>query len=633
MSKVYLEKVPLEKAKDEYLRLFKDYSVATENINVGDSSGRVTGEAIYAKRFGPHYYASAMDGIAVKASNTYGANKRNPVTLKKGLEAVVVDTGDPIPESFNAVIKIEEINEEGDFYVIEKAATPWQNIRAIGESVMKGQLLLPINHVIKPYDIGALLEAGVKEINVKKRPLIGIIPTGDEIIPPDQEPKKGQLVDFNSTMMKIYGERWGAKVSITEILPDKYEDLKKKVLDEIEKQDILIVIAGSSAGREDYTEKILNEVGRVVVHGINIMPGKPVILGIIKDKPVIGIPGYPLSALLNYSIFVRALVHQMLSLDISETPYINAIVRRKVPSQVGLEEFLRVNLSSINGEYVAVPRKRGSAAMESLVNADGIMPIPEKSEGLGIGERIKVYLLKPATSISKNVLFIGSHDYSLDILVNEIKSRKLGFDFNIQSVGSMGGLMALKRNECHLAGAHLLDPQSGTYNKVYVSRILAGEKVTLVNLVWRQQGLIVPKGNPLSLRKIEDLSRSGISFINRQKGSGTRILLDYWLNRKGIPSESIMGYEREEFTHTAVAAAVANKSADVGLGIKAAADAMNLDFIPLLEERYDFIIPNGFLEDPRMRKILEVIKSERFKSQVMALGGYRIDDTGEVIPF
>ena len=631
MSKIYLEKVSLEKAMDEYFKIFKDYFVETENIKVENSNGRVTAEAIYAKRFGPHYYASAMDGIAVKASNTYGASKTNPLMLKKGLDAVIVDTGDPIPEGFNAVIKIEEINDEGDFYIIEKSATPWQNIRSIGESVMKGQLMFPVNHMIRPYDVGSLLEAGVKEINVKKKPLIGIIPTGDEIIPPDREPEKGQLVDFNSTMMKIYGEQWGAKVSITEILPDKYEDLKKKVLDEIEKNDILIIIAGSSAGREDYTEKILNEVGRVVVHGINIMPGKPVILGVIKEKPVIGIPGYPLSALLNYYIFVRTLVYQMLRLDVPEMPYINAVVRRKVPSQVGLEEFLRVNLAFIDGEYVAVPRKRGSAAMESLVNADGIMPVPEKSEGIGINEKVKIYILKPISSISKNVLFIGSHDYSLDILVNEIKSQKLGFDFDIQSVGSMGGLMSLKRGECHLAGAHLLDPQSGTYNKTYVKEILGDKKVTMVNLIWRQQGLIVPKDNPLGLGKIEDLIRPDINFINRQKGSGTRVLLDYWLNKKGIPSKSIRGYEREEFTHTAVAAAVANKSADVGLGIKAAADAMDLDFIPLLEERYDFIIPTDFLQDTRMGKILEVINSEKFKSQVIALGGYRTDNTGEIM--
>jgi putative molybdopterin biosynthesis protein len=631
MSKIYLEKVSLNEAKDKYLKIFKNYSVETENIKVENSNGRVTGEAIYAKRFGPHYYASAMDGIAVKASNTYGASKTNPLKLKKGVDAIIVDTGDPIAEGFNSVIKIEEINNEDDFYIIEKSAVPWQNIRTIGESVMKGQLMFPVNHLIRPYDVGALLEAGVKEINVKKKPLIGIIPTGDEIISPNKEPKKGQLVDFNSTMMKIYGEEWGAEVSITDILPDKYEHLKKKVLDEIEKKDILIIIAGSSAGRDDYTEKILNELGEVVVHGVNIMPGKPVILGVINEKPVIGIPGYPISMLLNYYIFVRTLVYQMLSLNIPETPSIDAVVRRKIPSQVGLEEFLRVNLAFIDGEYVTIPRKKGSAAMESMINADGIMAIPEKSEGIGANEKVKIYTLKPKSSISKNIMFIGSHDYSLDLLINEIKAQKLEFNFNIQSVGSMGGLMSLKRGECHLAGAHLLDPQTGTYNKKYVKEILAEEKVTIINLVWRQQGLIVLKGNPMNLTKIEDLSRPDINFINRQKGSGTRVLLDYWLNKKGISSKLIKGYEREEFTHTAVAAAVANNSADVGLGIKAASDAMDLDFIPLLEERYDFIIPNDFLQDTRMVKILDIINSEKFKTQIIALGGYRTDDTGKVI--
>lgn len=631
MSKIYLEKVSLEVAKNKYLEIFKDCSVGIEKVDVRLSTNRVTAEPIYAKRFGPHYYASAMDGIAVKAQDTQGATKRNPIKLKKGEEAVIVDTGDPILEGFNSVIKIEEVVEEGDFFRVEKAATPWQNIRSIGESVMKGQLILPINHKIKPYDVGALLEAGVKEIIVKKRPSIGIIPTGDEIIPPDQEPKKGQLIDFNSTMMKIYAEEWGAESSVTEIIPDKYEAIKGKILDELEKRDILVVIAGSSAGREDYTVKILEELGNVVVHGINIMPGKPVILGVINEKPVIGIPGYPLSALLNYYIFVRSLVYQMLNLETPEIPSIEAVVRRKNPSQVGLREFLRVNIAFVKGEYVAVARKRGSAAMESLINADGIMDIPEKAEGIGVGEKVKVYLLKPISTITKNILFIGSHDYSLDILVNELKCWKAGFDFNIQSVGSMGGLISLKRGECHLAGAHLLDPESGTYNESYVEKILVGEKVAMVNLVWRQQGFIVQKGNPLGLKTIEDLSRSDINFINRQKGSGTRVLLDYWLNRKGISSESISGYDREEFTHTAVAAAVANKSADVGLGIKAAADAMDLDFVPLLDERYDLIIPYDSLEDKRIKKILKIIKSEDFKNKVIALGGYKTDDTGSLI--
>ena len=611
--------------------MFKNYSIETEEIDVKSAINRVTAEPTYAKRFGPHYYASAMDGIAVKASDTEGATKRNPLMLKKGVDAIVVDTGDPIPEGLNSVIKIEEINDEGDFYRVEKAVTPWQNIRTIGESVMKGQMLLPTNHKIRPYDIGALLEAGVKEVIVKKKPLIGIIPTGDEIIPPDEEPEKGQLIDFNSTMMKIYAEQWGAEVSITEIVPDKFEALKERVLDELEKRDILIIIAGSSAGSKDYTVKILEEIGRVVVHGINIMPGKPVVLGVKNNKPVIGIPGYPISALLDYYIFVRALVYQMLSLDLPETPSINAVVRRKIPSQVGLQEFLRVNVAFINEEYVAVPRKKGAASMESLINADGILAIPEKSEGVEIGENMKVYLLKPLSFISKNILFMGSHDYSLDILVNELKSQKAGFDFNIQSVGSMGGLMSLRRDECHLAGAHLLDPESGTYNEVYIGKILGEKKVAMVNLVWRQQGLIVAKGNPLGLKTIEDLSRSDVNFINRQKGSGTRVLLDYWLNKKGISSESIIGYEREEFTHTVVAAAVANKSADVGVGIKAAADAMNLDFIPLGEERYDLIIPYDLLKDRRVKKILEVIKSEDFKNKVISLGGYKTDDTGKVM--
>jgi len=631
MSKIYLEKVPLEEAKEKYLKLFSDYSLDMEEIDIRNARGRVTAKAVYARRSAPHYYASAMDGIAVRADDTDGASERSPLSLKKNEDAVRVDTGDPIPDEFNAVIKSEEINEKDNVYLIEKGVSPWQHIRSIGESVIKGQLILPVNHEIRSFDIGVLLEAGITRILIKKRPEIGIIPTGTEIVPPEKKPEKGELVDFNSSMMKAYGEEWGADVHIADILEDDYDKIKYKIIKENKESDILIIIAGSSAGREDYTVRILEELGEVIVHGVNIMPGKPVILAKVNDKPVIGIPGYPLAALLNYNIFVRSLVYKMLGLDLPQIPTAEAIVKRKLPSQIGLEEFIRVNLALIDDEYIAVPRKRGSAAMESLLHADGIMSIPEKKEGLSPGEKGKVYILKEKSIIKKNILFTGSHDLSLDVLVNELKVNKTGFDFNIQSVGSMAGLMALKRNECHLAGAHLLDAGTGTYNKVFVERILPGRKFAILNLVYRQQGLMVKKGNPFNLNKIEDLSREGLIFINRQSGAGTRVLLDYWLKKKDISSDTISGYEREEFTHIAAAAAVANGSADVALGIKAAAEAMDLDFIPLLEEKYDLIIPYKLMEDKRIKMIIDIINSKIFKEKVKALGGYRTDHSGELI--
>lgn len=629
--KIYLNKVSLEEAKEKYFSIFRDTVLPGEEIDVAKAEGRITTEPIYARRSAPHYYASAMDGIAVKAETTAGASEREPVRLKAGEQAHLIDTGDALPEGFNAVIKIEEVNNKGDYYEIEKGATPWQHVRSIGESVIKGELVLPVNHRLKAYDLGAILEVGLNKINVRKKPVVGIIPTGTELTPPEIEPERGQLTEFNSTIFKAYAEQWGAETRVSGIVRDDYELIKEKLNEIHNKSDITVIIAGSSAGSEDYTVNILEELGEIIVHGINIMPGKPVILAVVDGKPVIGLPGYPISAILNYYIFVRTLINMVSGTETPGIIKIKAGVRRKVPSQIGLEEFIRVNLAEIEGEMVAVPRQRGSAAMKSLLKADGIMTIPNQKEGLPAGSRASVYIIKSRSEIRKNLLFIGSHDMSLDILANLLQENRVGFSLNIQSAGSMAGLMALKRGESHLGGTHLLDEASGEYNKPFVSRILPDMDVALINLVYRKQGLFVARGNPLGINSINDLTRDGLIFINRQPGSGTRVLLDYWLKKEGIYTAEIEGYDRVEYTHINAAAAVAGGSADTALGIMAAARALDLDFIPLMEEKYDIILPLKMLEDNRIKTLNEMIKSEAFKKQVEELGGYRTDESGEII--
>jgi len=630
--KIYLESINLEEAQEKYLGLFRDYLLPGEEVSVHEARGRVTAEPVYARRSAPHYYAAAMDGIAVRVEDIVGVSERNPVRLKEGSQASRVDTGDPIPEGFNAVIKIEEVNEvDGNFFVIEKGVPPWHNIRSIGESVIKGQLILPVNHQLTPYDIGALLEAGITKITVRKRPVVSIIPTGTELVSPTEEPERGQLIEFNSSMLKACTEEWGGTACILDKIPDDYRVIKDKVKEVQLESDLTLIIAGSSAGEEDYTVRILEELGEVIVHGVNIMPGKPVILARINQKPVIGIPGYPLAALINYFLFGRSLIYSFSGLATPEVPVQEALVKRKISSKIGQKEFIRVNLAKVDDELIAIPRKRGSATMESILRADGILPIPEQQEGLSPGSRSSVYLLKPVDEIKRNILMVGSHDMTLDILANYLRDKRSGFDLVIQSAGSMAGLMALKREECHLAGAHLFDEESGEYNIPFIRRLLSGQEIALINLVYRQQGLMVKMGNPKKLKNISDLTGDDIFFINRQRGAGTRVLFDYWLKMKGISPDRIKGYEREEFTHIGAAVAVATGSADAALGIMAAALALDLDFIPMVEERYDLVLPLRLLSDWRIEYLIELIKSKAFKKEAETLGGYRTDKSGEVI--
>jgi len=629
--KIYLNKVSLEEAKEKYLKLFTGQYLPGEKIPVTEAVDRVTAEPVFARRSAPGYFASAMDGIAVKAADTARASERSPVILKKGEQGIPVDTGDSIPAGFNAVIRIEEVTgTEAGNYQIEKGVTPWHNVRSPGESVVKGQMVLPVNHRLKAQDLGALLESGINEIMVRKKPVIGIIPTGTELVPPDVEPQRGQLTEFNSVMLSSLMTGWGAAVHTTRIVPDNYNEIKDTFLKEHANNDITVIIAGSSAGREDYTVKILEENGEVLVHGINIMPGKPVILAVVDNKPVIGLPGYPIAALLNCWLFIRPLITGFLGLNPPALPQVEAILKRKLPSQIGLKEFIRVNLAEVEGKLIAVPGERGSAAMLSLLRADGIGVVPEQREGFSPGAKIPVYILNQDTDIYRNLLFSGSHDLTLEIIVNIIRERCLDFDLKLQSTGSMGGIMALKREEAHLAGAHLLDEETGEYNISYIKKYLPGRKMAVINLVNRQQGLFVPRGNPKNIVSIKDLQREDVVFLNRQRGAGTRVLLDYWLKKEKISPQSIKGYEREEYTHIKTAAAVSNGSADTALGIKAAATALDLDFIPLLEECYDIILPKKMLTDERIQVLTSIIRSKEFKDRVEKTGGYSTANSGEV---
>lgn len=632
MRKIYLDKLSLEEAKEKFFMRFKELRTETEEIAVENTVGRVTSRAIYATRSAPDFYASAMDGIAVRAADTAGASERNPINLKKGSQAVFVDTGDPIPEKFNAVIKIEEVNEIDENTVkIEKGVSPWYNVRSIGESVVKGQMIIATNHKIRDFDLGALIEAGIRKVEVHKRPEVKIIPTGNELVSPPAEPKKGELTEFNSQMIKSAIYQWGGVANTTEIVPDQKELLREKIKNANKDNDLTIVLAGSSAGEEDYTLSIFKELGEVLIHGVNIMPGKPVILAEIEGKPVIGLPGYPLSALINNYIFVREIIYRLQGLEAPILEEVEAEVKRKVPSDIGLEEFLRVNLSKVGDRLVAVPKRRGSAAMESIVKADGIMRISENKEGLSKNDKAPVILLKDKEKIKNNLSLIGSHDLSLDLLQDEIQRKKAGFYFNFQSVGSLAGLMALKREECQLAGAHLLDSETGNYNISQIKRVFKKEKIALINLVKRQQGFYVKKGNPKNINSISDLKSDDITFVNRQRGAGTRVLLDYLLKEKGITSEEISGYSQEEFTHIAAAIAVGRGSADVALGIEAAAEAVGVDFVPITEEKYDLILLENNLSDWRIEYLISLLRDEKVKDKINNLGGYDTENTGDII--
>ncbi len=604
-----------------------------EIIPVDLALGRITAEPVFARLSAPYYNAAAMDGIGVRFQDTIGAGEATPIRLSLHSQFEWVNTGNVLPEKFNAVIMVEEIQPIDDSTVeIIAPVTPWKHVRTIGEDIVTTELILPDGHRIRPIDLGAMLATGLTEIKVRKTPTVTVIPTGSELVQPGDPIKPGNIIEFNSRVLAGYLKEWGLLAERSPIVTDKPEALKKAISDAVARYDIVIVNAGASAGSRDHTAGVISELGEIVLHGVNIRPGKPVILGIVNDKPVIGLPGYTISAVITLNLFVRSLADSLLGAQSSPSRLLEATLARPLSSRLGVEEFIRVKLGQVGDAMMATPASRGAGAVMSLVQADGFLRVPAHSEGIGAGEKIQVELLREEYEIQNTLVFIGSHDNILDVLANLLHRLRPICRLSSAHVGSMGGIMAIKRGEAHLAGTHLLDEETGEYNVSFIKRFLAGIPLQLINLTYREQGLLVPKGNPLGIKGFKDLARKEVRFINRQRGAGTRLLTDMHLNRLGIKPELINGYDREEYTHMNVASAIASNNADTGLAIRAAAVALDLDFISVARERYDLILPKAYLDDSRVAALLQTIKENKeFHGTVASLGGYDLRDCGKIM--
>ncbi len=630
----YLTNVPLTQARKEYLALLQSHGFGpkTEVIPVFESCGRVTARAVYAHICAPHYAASAMDGVAVNARDTFGATETTPVTLNPE-QYMVLDTGDPIPEGRDAVIMVEDIVKKEDGSItIHAAAAPWQHIRQIGEDVCAGEMILASHMTVSPAAIGAMIAGGVLEIEVIRKPVVGIIPTGDEIIPPCTDPKPGDILEFNGSIFSAMVKSWGAEAVVYPIVPDKFDQIKAMVAKAASECDMVILNAGSSAGREDFSARVIRELGEVLYHGIAMKPGKPAILGCQGEKVILGVPGYPVSGIIVIELLLKPLIDHWLKAPAALPQYGKATLTRPVVSGLKYEEFVRVRMGCVGGKLMASPLSRGSGVVSSFMKADGILEVPQGLEGFEAGVEVNVRLLSPMEKLRNTLVVIGSHDPLLDELADMLHLENPELYMSSSHVGSMGGIMAIRRGEAHAAGCHLLDTADGSYNRSFIRKYFPKGGVRLISCVGRQQGLMVAKGNPLNIQKFSDIAGNGVRYVNRQKGSGTRILTDYLCKRENVDTSAIYGYDREELTHTSVAAQIVSGSADAGMGIYSAAKLYNLDFIPICIEEYDLIIPDHAWDTPMVQELLTILKSDGFREKLLSLGGYTVDNPGEVIP-
>jgi putative molybdopterin biosynthesis protein len=653
MMSIYLHDIPLPEAQNRLEKALKEAGLwgilAVEEIPLDEfAQGRVLSEAVWARISSPHYHAAAMDGWAVRSAETASAMPNTPLSLKVGEQAAYVDTGDTLPDWADAVIPIENVEpldeqaqtaanpRRPSLIRIRAAVTPWSHVRALGEDIVATQLVLPAGHILRPVDLGVIAACGHDRVRVCRRPRVAILPTGTELVPVGKTVRPGDIIEYNSLMLAAQVIAWGGTAARFPITPDDLHQIREQVRKASTEHDLILLNAGSSAGSEDFSAQVVESLGRLLVHGVAVRPGHPVILGMLQrdgnenqQVPIIGIPGYPVSAAMTGEIFVAPILARWLGLRPSQPQIVKAALTRKVTSPAGDDDFMRVAVGRVGGRLLAAPLSRGAGVITSLVRADGITILPRGSQGASAGDEVEVRLYRSLREIEQTIFAIGSHDITLDLLAQYLSEhdRRL----TSANVGSLGGLVALRRGEAHLAGSHLLDPESGEYNLSYIHQYLPGVPVRVITLVGRQQGLLVPQGNPKGINSLQDLIRSDISFVNRQRGAGTRVLLDYHLERQGIPSKQILGYEQEEYTHLAVAAAVSSGRADCGLGIAAAAQALDLDFVPLFQERYDLVIPLQHLSGPLLSPLLEVIQSEEFKQAVGQLAGYDTTVSGNLV--
>lgn len=673
---VYLSDIPLRDAQQR----FQDALTAaglwgvlgTETIPLNEYAvGRVLADPIWAKVSSPHYHAAAMDGFAVRAESTFGALPNAPVLLHvsgpgsaAAGQAAYVDTGDALPAWADAIVPIENTepvtsagDPEGEIrrpaaIRVRAPLTPWSHVRPLGEDIVVTQLVLPAGHTLRPVDLGAIAAAGHIEVNVARMPRVAILPTGTELVPIGAGLGPGDILEYNSLVMSAQIETMGGRATRFPIVHDDLPTITAKVREAAREHDLVLINAGTSAGAEDFSARVVEGLGELLVHGVAVRPGHPVIMGIIgvaaseppdqaievassgtperlRRVPIIGVPGYPVSAALTLEIFVEPLLARWLGRRPNEMPVANAYLSRKITSPAGDDDYVRVVLGEVGDRLVAAPLARGAGVITSLVQADGIVVVPAGVQGFESGEEVRVRLYRSLADLHRTILCIGSHDLILDLLAQHLAA--VGRRLVSSNAGSQGGLLALGRGEAHLAGSHLFDPETREYNVPYLARYLPGVPVRVVALALREQGLIVPHHNPKQLLKLADLTRPDITFINRQRGAGTRVLLDFHLKALGINPTSIQGYNEEEYTHLSVAAAVASGRADCGLGIAAAAQALELDFVPLFQERYDLVVPVAHARSELLSPLFMILERQDFRNAVMQLKGYDISVMGKII--
>ncbi len=657
--KVFRDLVSMAEAKRRLRAHFVPQPLGVDAVPLAGALGRVLADDVEAGIDVPPFDRASMDGFAVHAEDTFGAEEDRPVTLtvvgQVGAgenpavavadgEAVEISTGAPVPQGANAVVMVEYTWREQASVRVYRPVAPGDNIMGAGADIMAGELILRRGDVLTARETAVLAALGVTHPQVFRQPRVAVLSTGNEVVAPGTALAYGQIYDINArSLADAVTECHGVPVALG-VVGDDRAALTARLKEGLRGADVVLVSGGTSAGVGDLLYRVIDDLGApgILVHGVAVRPGKPVLIAVVDGTPVFGLPGYPTSALMMFHVFVQPVVRAMAGLPAAvEARTLAARTAERIPASFGRHEYLPVNLvQTEGGDYTVYPVPGGSGAITTLVEADGFIEVPGDRAFLAAGEAVAVELfgreVKPA-----DLMVIGSHCVGIDFLLQLMRRRSHGFRTKVINTGSSGGLAAIRRGEADIAGTHLLDEATGVYNVPFLERYGIADRAVLVRGYIREQCLLVAKGNPKQIQSLDRLLDADVAFINRNPGSGTRLLLDMKLQetaaRLQLPldrlQQCVQGYRVEAKSHTAVAVAVLQGKADVGLAIRAAADRYGLTAIPLTEERYDFVVQKSRLSKPSVQAFLDVLRSTEFRTALPATlpGLSPTDDTGAII--
>ncbi len=630
----FLEVVSAEEARKRFERHLDLSPLAGETVALADALNRVLAADVIAAVDAPPFDRSNVDGFALRSADTAGASDAAPKRLLLNAEviacghvpsievapgtATAIATGGVIPRGADAVVMIEHtelIDDTPPAIELRRTVGPGQFVSFAGSDIARGETLLRRGTRIGSREIGMLAACGLAQVAVVRRPKIAVLSTGDELVPPGEPLKPAGVYDSNGAIIAAAVAEAGGEPVAMGAFPDDEAALEQAVRAALASCDMVVLSGGTSKGAGDLSHRIVSRLGEpgILVHGVALKPGKPLCLGVVGDKPVVVLPGFPTSAIFTFHAFAAPVIRARAGLPAEAAQTVHARVPVRVASELGRKEFLLVSLIESPDGMLAFPTDKGSGSVTSFSQADGFLEIDALASALDAGSETQVTLIGSAAR-APDLVIMGSHDIALDVVVGALKDR--GFSARTLAVGSLGGVAAATRGQCDVAPVHLIDPETGRYNEHLVTPSLSSIRG------WRRmQGVLFRPGDARfagksaaeALRTV--LADKTALMVNRNAGAGTRVLID-----KLLAGARPQGYANQPKSHNAVAAAIAQGRADWGVAIEPVAKLYGLGFLPVAPEHYDFLVVESRRERPAVQAFLATLRDPQTRARIAALG-------------